>query len=415
MTVERSYLRDMRLNNNLLRNSFKRSENPNHHGYEHSIPQGLGIIEVHEGRKGKVIGCSNGFIFYGNHYPYISARFNINDYSADYDAFLLKIETMFSVLHHLNKRRTSAYNVKLILEHIKENGSYVFNVRQMYMKVRGLEYNPALVRSKKRDYVVTEYRTFANKIGFLNALNGARRAVNSNHNLKELFCLFEERISNEDYGYINEAIVIGQRKNNQLVYAMIMKFNLLCTGMKRQRRKQVKSEPLYNSSVKRITLKSMSLKPQQQNAFVVNQVRMYERELKTLNRLTNNREIVQQMFLILDELTGFDSDTKIVPDLKIQRRLKAQLINLVEKKNSKRVITQAAKFDIKYKKSLRKGLPLMINLATLFDTDLTNSVFNQVTIEEAFYRGEIFWKDYNEFHNTADHNGSMNFGIKISH
>ncbi|WP_339918510.1 hypothetical protein [uncultured Flavobacterium sp.] len=411
MGAEKSRLREVHFNDNELKNSFKKTRVQISSGYIHSIPQGLGLIECYESRKGSVKGQSNDFIFYFGHYLSVSARFKINEYKVDYDEFLLKIETMFSVLHHLNRRRTGAYHVKLILEHINENGSYVFNVRQMYIKVRKFEYNPALVSSKKRDYVVTGTRTFKKKIEYLNALNEARRTVNTHHNLKELFCLLEERIANEDYGYLNEAIVIGHKNNNLLVYAMVRMFNLLCTGRKRQRQKQVKSEPLYNSSIKRLTLKSMSLKSQQRNAFIVKQIAMYERELKEFNRVINNRKVVLQMFLILNELTGMGSEIKIVPNLKVQQRLKSELMNLIEKTNRKGVIAGAKKFDSRYKKYLGKRLPFITNLAAVFDTDFTNSIFNQVSFEEAYSRGDTFWKEYNEFHNKAESNGSMNFGI----
>jgi hypothetical protein len=53
--------------------------------------------------------------------------------------------------------------------------------------------------------------------------------VNSNFNLDELFCLLEERITNNDYSYINDVDPLDI-SHNLLIYAMVRKFNLLCTG-----------------------------------------------------------------------------------------------------------------------------------------------------------------------------------------
>ncbi len=42
---------------------------------------------------------------------------------------------------------------------------------------------------------------------------------------------------------------------------------MLSTALKPKRRKQVKSEPLYNTNIKGLPLKSLSLQPKQQKAF----------------------------------------------------------------------------------------------------------------------------------------------------
>nr|WP_315178568.1 hypothetical protein [uncultured Flavobacterium sp.] len=325
------------------------------YAYISSIPSELHknyFISIHEHRKGEIKGVANGFRFYVEPYSYESARFNINDFKVDNDTFLLRIETMFSTLHYLNKKPTGALNMYIILKHILENGRYVFSVRDLFLKVRTLQYSPSLVEFKKRDYMILEELTFKRNIDFLNALNEARRIVNCDYNLKNLFDLLQERIINNDYGYLNEAIIIGHKNNNLIIYALIRKFNLLCTGLQRHPRKQDKSEPLYSNSIKSLTLKCISLKVKQQNAFMQKGIIKYERELKDLNRLVNNRFIVHQLFLILKDLSGLETDLVLTEDTNVQKLLKIEIMNLINKKKNCNISDEAAEaveFDSIYK------------------------------------------------------------------
>jgi len=362
--------------------------------YISSIPQSLNLLSVHEFKKPKIRGISNGFLFYENSFSYISARFNLNDSNVDEALFLLRIETMFSTLQYLNRHPTRSMDVILILRHIKDYSNYVFNVREVYLIARRFQYNSSLVKIKSRDYVIKKYNVYKKKIDFLNALNNARRVVNSNYNLNELFYLLEERITNDDYGYLNEAIIIGHKDYNLLIYAMVRKFNLLCTGQQRQGRKEVKSEPLYSNSIKRFTIKSISLKPRQQNANFQKGIKVYERELLAFNRLINNRKIAQQMFQILADLTGIDFNFEITPDEEVQNQVKAALINLINKKASVDMMAEALEFDRIYKKAVKKSILPLTNISNIFDPDMTNSIFNQMSVEDAMCEGFSFYVDY---------------------
>lgn len=362
--------------------------------YISSIPQSLNLLSVHEFKKPKIRGISNGFLFYENSFSYISARFNLNDSNVDEALFLLRIETMFSTLQYLNRHPTRSMDVILILRHIKEYSNYVFNVREVYLIARRFQYNSSLVTIKSRDYVIKKYNVYKKKIDFLNALNNARRVVNSNYNLDELFYLLEERITNDDYGYLNEALVAGRKNNNLLIYAMVRKFNMLCTGQQRQGRKQVKSDALYCNSIKSVTLKSISLKPRQQNAYFQRGIKVYERELLAFNRLINNRKIAQQMFQILADLTGIDFTFEITPDEEVQNQVKAALINLINKKASVDMMAEALEFDRIYKKAVKKSILPLTNISNIFDPDMTNSIFNQMSVEDAMCEGFNFYVDY---------------------
>lgn len=157
--------------------------------YISSIPRAVEnnyFITIHEHRKGEMIGQANGIRFYLKPYNYESARFNINDTIIDFDSFILKIETMFSTLHYLNKKPTRALNMYLILKHIADKGRYVFNVKEMFIRARKFQYKPSLVEFKTRDYFILEELSFKKNIDFLNAISEARKVVNRKYNLQNL-------------------------------------------------------------------------------------------------------------------------------------------------------------------------------------------------------------------------------------
>lgn len=383
------------------------------YAYISSIPRGLNLISIRESKKSAVKGIANGFVFYTNKYDYVSAKFNINDtYQIDSSEFLLRIEKMFSILHKLNGSPTRSIDVYLILKHIKANSNYIFDVKAMYFKVRKFQYKPSLVIIKSRDYNVFGDQSFENKIDFLRAYNGARLIVNVNCNLKNFFYLLQERIINDDYGYLNEVIVIGYKTNHLIMYALARKFNLLCTGLHRAGRKLFKSEPLYTTSKERLTTKSKFLKPQQKIVILEKAIIKCARKFDALNQLINNRTIVHQMFLIIKELTGLESDLEIVKDDDLQKQLKHDLMNIIDRTDSTNVSAGANNFDTIYKK-ISKDLSCPTNLTQIFDTDLKNRIFDQMPTDEVYARGEVFLKEYNNFHNVTEEDGYMNFGIFI--
>ena len=387
------------LNRPVYRETFSLSDKRLKYAYVSSIPKGLNLIMKHEAIKSEVKGMANGFVFYKEMYQYINAVFNVHDFNADYSTFFLRIQTMLSSLHFLNKKQTKPEVIYLILQHIRANSQYVFNVKALYFRVMKFQYVPSLVLCKERDYDIVETLFFKKNIDFFNAMNSAKRIVNSKNNYCELFTLFQERIMNKDYEYITESIKIrGRKNNNLLVYTLVQKFNFLCTGLHRKERKRVKSDTLYNSSIKSVTLKSLSLKPQQQNAFILKGIKKYERELKELNRLINNRQIVQQLFFIVCDLSGQKSDLEIFENSNVQKQLKAELIAMIDKKDLSDFETGAMEFDKRYKTNVKIEVPTNTDLENVFDTDFNNSIFNQLSVEEASYRGDVFLKEYLQFH-----------------
>lgn len=256
---------------------------------------------------------------------------------------------MFAKLQYLNNGKfITATNRYLILKHIQNFGVYDFNLKEVYFTVKSYTYNYKLIKIKQRDYktIKDELFPFKKPIEFLNALNKARKIVNYNFNLKELFYLLEERILNHDYSYIHDTLIFGHKNHNLLVYAIIRKFNLLCTGKQRKGSllKAIKSEPLYNS-INSITLKAISLKPQLQNAFTKKQIMHYEKELKRLNQLILNRSIIHQLLLILSKLTGLNHNLNIKLEIQIQDELKTELINTINKKTKLDILEGTKEFD----------------------------------------------------------------------
>ncbi|MDI6047415.1 hypothetical protein [Flavobacterium yafengii] len=385
------------LNRPIYRETFSLSDKRLQYAYVSSIPKGLNLVMTHEAKKPEVKGVANGFIFYKEMYQYINAVFNINDFNADYSTFLLRIKTMLSSLQFLNKKQTKPEVIYLILQHIRANSQYVFNVKALYLRVIKFENSPCLVTIKERNYGTIELMVFKKTLDFLLARNEAEKIVNTTNNYYDLFCLMQERIINDDYGYLDQVIIKGHRRNNLLNYAIITKFNLLCTGLLRQRRKPVKSEPLYNRMIKGLFLKSLSLKPQQQNAFIQKGIKKYERELKEFNRLINNRQIAQQLFLIVCDLARQKQYLIVCEKSEVQNRLKAELIAMIDKKEPDFEIG-AMEFDKRFKTNIKKEVPINSDLENAFDTDLNNSIFNQLTVEEASYRGDVFLKEYLQFH-----------------
>jgi hypothetical protein len=82
----------------------------------------------------------------------------------------------------------------------------------MYFKVLKYKYNHYPYCHEKRDYdYVGDSKFKKKKLIMWKPLNISRGVVNCNHNLKELYSLIEERIINEDYGFLNELSVRTQK------------------------------------------------------------------------------------------------------------------------------------------------------------------------------------------------------------
>jgi hypothetical protein len=390
------------INRPVLLESFGLSTKRLSYAYVSSIPKGLNMIVKYEGIKSEIKGQANGFVFYKEKYKYITANFNLNDYTIDYETLCIRLEEMISRLKFLNGKAFKYNDLLSILKFIRANSQYVFNVRTLYYRALKFQFNAEHIFYKERDYGVTKQLLFKKKIEFLAARNDAEKTVNTMNNLKSLFFLIEERISKSDYNYLNELELKGHRRNNSLVLAIVQKFNLLVTGRKRfsktMERDSIKNEPLYCDTIKRLLLKALPLKKQLKKAYVKNGISEWEKELKKYKSLKSTRSIANQLFWILSEIVGIETNLNISPDEEIINHLKAGLMAMIDKNTSLSKESSVLKFDSLYMLQVSQ-IPVISDLNTIFETKMDNSIFNQISIEEANVKGEVFFKEYLKFHN----------------
>jgi hypothetical protein len=387
------------------------------YAFINSIPKGFRLITKHEAKKPDVKGIANGFIFYVGSYQFISANFNLNNYyelkdKDPHQHFLLQCKTMLSTLHYLNKRNITPLELEIILKHIRRYSNYIFNVKAFYLHLIKYNYSNELVAVKQRDYNNITFQNFAKNIDYLNALNNARMLVNGNVNYSNLFAMIQERVINNDYDFLGESIIIGKRQNNILIYSIINKFNLLVTGRIRSERQGFKKDPLYNSSIKRVLIKSLLLKPQQQNAFIKKGTAKYEKELKEFNVLINNRPKAQQLLYLLREVGGFDAEVTISKDDGIIEQLKAELLRTINGRVYDTIKQGAKEFDLLYKKKQAMSIKPITDLSNVFDSDLKNSIFNNISVQDANYKGDKFFKEFEEFHGLFEVKTDSNQMVK---
>jgi hypothetical protein len=405
------------INRPIIKISFSVGSKRLPYAFINSIPKGFRLITKHEAKKPDIKGIANGFIFYVGSYQFISANFNLNNYyelkdKDPHQHFLLQCKTMLSTIHYLNKRNITPLELEIILKHIRRYSNYIFNVKAFYLHLIKYNYSNELVAIKQRDYNNITFQNFAKNIDYLNALNNARMLVNGNVNYSNLFAMIQERIINNDYDFLGESIIIGKRQNNILIYSIINKFNLLVTGRIRSERQGFKKDPLYNSSIKRVLIKSLLLKPQQQNAFIKKGTAKYEKELKEFNVLINNRPKAQQLLYLLREVGGFDAEVTISKDDGIIEQLKAELLRTINGRVYDTIKQGAKEFDLLYKKKQAMSIKPITDLSNVFDSDLKNSIFNNISVQDANYKGDKFFKEFEEFHGLFEVKTDSNQMVK---
>lgn len=385
------------LNTIVISNNFSTSKKRLPYAYINSLPQGLNLTYQYEQKKPNIIGQANGFRIYEAPFEYVSGSFNLNEYPVKFEDFAIKCEAMFSVILYLNDNKLPYYQFHCIMKHIRENSNIIFNVRALCLQYQDFKCKKSLIEVKRRDYKFTEKQSFRKKIDFLNALNKARGMTSSKFNLYNLFCLMQERIENNDYGFTDEIKFMGSKENNKLSFAVVRMFNTLTCDRQKKERVGVNSYPLYTTPIKSLTFNSMSLKPQQQNAFFKTMTIKLEKELLQFNKLIQNREVVKQLFLILCEITDEFDKFKFERDENQIMKIKSDLLLLIEKRDDGQIVQDAKVFDKRYIHT-NSHIPLNWDLDNAFDNDLKSSIFNNISIEDANSRGDVFFNEYLNFH-----------------
>lgn len=399
------------LNRPYIKETFGYGTKRLHPAYISSIPKGLALITRYEGLKPEIKGIKKSFRFYANPFEYIKASFNLNNYYKSHledtrAYFYSQLDKMFSTLLYLNKRQLKAPELYFILMHIRSNSNYIFNVRALYNRIRKQGWNKTEVIVQEKDFDQIEIKPFTRRLDYIKELNQARKIVNTDYNYSNLFLLIQEHISNKDYSYL-ELDVIGKRNNNVLVFAILRKYNLLVTGRKRKQRKGVKNDPLYISTIKRVLIKSMSLRYQQQNSSAKRSIVQYEKELQAYNRLVNNREVAKQLLLVVGELVELTTDFIIDRDEDVINKLKTELYETLTKTRCISEEVGAKLFDEMFRKNEILKVEPIIPDDCDFETDMEKSIFNQIDIEEAYYKGDGFFSEYLQFHKEV--NSDINF------
>lgn len=370
--------------------------------YVSSLPQGF-LIQRQNSTKPTVKGTENGFVFYTDKYKYISANFNLNYDFEDKDpktCFYRQSEVMVSTLCYLNKRDLKPYEIGFIVNHISSKSNYIFSVDALCNHLISYKTSHSEIETKFTNFDIAEFKNYDTRKQFVNALNTALGLVNIKYNYKNIFDLLQERIRNNDYEFVKKDFLIGDPNNNKLSHCIIFKFNLLVTGRKRIERYGLKKHPISN--IYSLFIKSLSLKHQQQNAFIQKGISKYERELKKLNRLINNRANAQQLVLILGELFGAEPEVNIVPNVEDINELKSELYSTITKTICKDVTIGARDFDLMFIKRSKMKIEPITDIKNIFDADLSNSIFNHIEPEEAHARGEVFFDEYMTFNEVVE-------------
>lgn len=386
------------MNRPVVKENFYLSDKRLPYAYISSLPKGFDMITKHDFRKPKIKGKTDIFIIYFDKFEYISAGFNLNNYKTFVEEiieethvlsetifthrkqfvenpnqiFIDLCENMLDVLFVLNKRKIKPLELELILKHIRRQSNYVFNVRATYLRL--IKYNSTgfdVTNIKERDFDIIGKPEFKKSIDFLKARNKAIMEVNNLLNYKDLIDLIRERIQNNDFGFLNENTILGHKRNNFLTFAIVKKFNLLCTGSFYKPRKQKVCNVFNNGTIKR---------------------------LQTFEFTENNKQSVQQLFLILCKVAGAITEIEIESKTEIQNQLKYELIKEILKININNLDAGVNCFDFLYPPKLSMKVELNTDIENSFNVDLSKSIFNQISIEDANSKGEEFFKEYLSFH-----------------
>lgn len=390
------------MNRPVIRENFYLSDKRLPYAYINSLPQGLNMVTKHEFKKPNIKGKTDTFIIYFEKFDCISASFNLNNYNDFIEdikeevtssnetyfynrkqfvcnpnqIFISLCQNMLDVLFYLNKRKIKPLELELILKHIRRHSNYVFNVRATYL--RFIKYNSKgvdLNNFKTRDFGIIGKPKFKKSIDFLKAKNKAIKEVNIYLNYKDLTDLLRERIQNNDYSYLYELNVVGHKRNNLLSFAIIKKFNILCTGSFYKPREPKVCNVFNNDTIKRL------------QTFEISEI---------------NKQSVHQLFLILCKVAGAKTEIEIQSNTEIQNKLKLELIEEIEKIKINNAEVGAYCFDYLYRAMPTTEVAFNSDIENSFDTDLSKSIFNNITPEEAFYNGEPFYTEYLQFHKDEE-------------
>jgi len=118
--------------------------------------------------------------------------------------------------------------------------------------------------------------------------------------------------------------------------------------------------------------------------------------------LEQNKARAHQLYFLLCKVAGAVTDLEIIKNDEVQKELKHDLIQDILKIEINNIEAGVMCFDYLYKPPPTKKVEFNSDIENSFNTDLTNSIFNHIPIEEANAKGEIFFNEYLKFHGLTD-------------
>ena len=91
-----------------------------------------------------------------------------------------------------------------------------------------------------------------------------------------------------------------------------------------------------------------------------------------------------------------------MPNLELINGLKADLYSTIKNTILKDATAGARDFDLMYPKKMISNIKPIEGIKNIFNTNIDNSVFNQLEPEEAYSRGDVFFTEYLTFNKDAE-------------
>jgi hypothetical protein len=108
------------------------------------------------------------------------------------------------------------------------------------------------------------------------------------------------------------------------------------------------------------------------------------------------------LLYLLRDVGGFDAEVTITKNGAIIDQLKAELLTTINGRVYDTIKQGAKEFDLLYKKKRTKAIKPITDQSNIFDTDLKNSIFNNITVEDAHYKGVKFFREFEEFNGIVE-------------
>lgn len=338
--------------------------------------------------KNNLKGSAEGFSFYHSKYKYKSAVFDLND-EFDKHSFLEECRAMFNTIYYLNDRKANKTEIELIVRHIRSKSNICFQHRSMYQILRKINSESVKqAETKERDWSFYEKRNFRKKIDFLNAFNSAKKKVNQIEAIKYVKQRFIEALEEGEKGWIEFGL--PRSEGTKEARAMASRINYLRTNRKRKPRPHFcNCDPLYVFIYK----EPCSYKLEVRNKARTNPTLILKRRMKAhakdfqrLDQLNQSGKLAEQYIFILNELINEEETFGLERNEEFIQEEKKLIAETLEVQEFRELILIKTDHEISPKEATEE----------IFDTDLTDSIFNQIDEHQANAQGML--EEFQTFH-----------------